>query len=96
MGPTSLTPKLTKIFYWQTPQNSFMTRETHLKPQDFISQPINTEFLFLQEQPGFDVDRKRSLRRKIHSTHRFMTAAALLYSTTERQKHTHENTHLQP
>lgn len=80
MGPTSLTPKLLEIFYWQTPQNSFMTQETHLKPQDFISQTINTKFLFLQEQPGFDgVSEGKSTR------HRFTTTAALLYSTTQRK-----------
>lgn len=54
-----------------------------MKPQDYISPTINTEFLFLQERPGFNVDRKRNLRRKIHSRHRFMTTTAL-YSTTER------------
>lgn len=72
-----------------------MTQETYLKPQDFISQTINTEFLFLQEQPGFDVDRKRSLRRKIHSTHRFMTTAAL-YSSTERKSIAMRTQTLQP
>lgn len=46
---------------------------------------INTTFPFLQEQPGFYVDRRRKLRRKIHSRHRFMTTAAL-YSTTERKR----------
>lgn len=96
MRPTSLTPKLPKIFYWQTPQNSFMTQETHLKLQDFTSQTINSEFLFLQEQAGFDVDRKRSLRRKIHSRHRFMSTAALLYSTTERKSIPMRRQTLQP
>lgn len=95
MGPTSLTPKLPEIFYWQTPQNSSMTWDTYLKPQDFISQTINTEFLFLQEQQCFDVDRKRTLRRKIHSRHRFVTTGAL-YSSTERKSIAMRTQTLQP
>lgn len=85
MEPTSMTPKLQEMFYWQTPGKSFMTWETHLKLQDSISRNINavfSEILFLQEQPGFAANRKRSLRRKAQPRHRFMVTAALAYSTT--------------
>lgn len=62
-----------------------MTRETHLKLQDFISQNINavfSELLFLQEQPGFAANRKRSPGRKPQRRNRVMITAALAHSTT--------------
>lgn len=68
-----------------TPGNSFMTQETHLKLQDFISQNINavfSELSFLQEQPGFAANRKRSPGRKPQPRNRVMITAALAYSTT--------------